>query len=424
MTLVYRGFLLDAFADAPISGQYLAHMEADFAALRAAGLKAIPRFAYTNRVHTAPGTRWPPVPPYGDAPVERVLEHIAQLAPVLRANADVIAVVQAGFIGIWGEWFYTDAFAGQDLDHPSAEDWDRRRQVVERLLSALPPTRMVQVRTPLQKQQVTGRRSPLTRVEAFGGSLAARIGHHNDCFLASDTDYGTYRDPEAEYDFLEADTRYVPVGGETCNPNPPRSECASALAEMARFHWSYLNSGYHRGVLDSWRIGGCMAQVERRLGYRLSLKAARFAPSARPGGTWRLELELANEGFAAPFLPRRAEVVLRHRVSDRQYRADLGVDLRQLLPGAPHPLGLDLGLPADMEPGRYAASLHLADPDPALAARPEYAVRLANAGVWEPASGHNRLGFDVDVLERAAWLPHGADAVLRESPPPTGTRAR
>ncbi|MFH1566554.1 MAG: DUF4832 domain-containing protein, partial [Gemmatimonadota bacterium] len=199
---------------------------------------------------------------------------------------------------------------------------------------------------------------------------------------------------------------------------------ASAVAEMARLHWSFLNSGYHRGVLESWRRGGCMEEVERRLGYRLSLVAARFAPRARRGGTWRLELGLENEGFAAPFLLRRAAVLLRHRDSGREYRADLGIDLRQLLPGEAHVQRPDLGLPADMEPGRYAAFLHLPDPDPGLAARPEYAVRLANAGAWEAATGYNRLGLEVEVREGRGWLPHRPDTQLQESPAPGHTGDR
>ena len=34
----------------------------------------------------------------------------------------------------------------------------------------------------------------LTDAEAFSGTDAARIGFHNDCFLSSPNDYGTYDD--------------------------------------------------------------------------------------------------------------------------------------------------------------------------------------------------------------------------------------
>jgi hypothetical protein len=50
-----------------------------------------------------------------------------------------------------------------------------------------------------------------------------------------------------------------------------------------------------------------------------------------------------------------------------------------------------------MPVGVYGAYLHLSDPDPGLASRPEYAVLLAAAGVWEAETGYNSLDFEVTV---------------------------
>ena len=41
--------------------------------------------------------------PYGDATREWMLRHIEQLSPIFSEYEDVIDVVQAGFIGVWGE---------------------------------------------------------------------------------------------------------------------------------------------------------------------------------------------------------------------------------------------------------------------------------------------------------------------------------
>ena len=46
---------------------------------------------------------------------------------------------------------------------------------------------MIALRTPRQKTDLYGA-TPLTAAEAFTGSPRARIGAHNDCFLASITD--------------------------------------------------------------------------------------------------------------------------------------------------------------------------------------------------------------------------------------------
>ena len=116
---------------------------------------------------------------------------------------------------------------------------------------------------------------------------------------ASDSDFGTY-DPPAEKDYGVADSAFVPVGGETCAVNPPRSECPSALAELTLHHWTYLNIGYNTKVLDSWRDGGCFDQIACRLGYRLALRELKWAAKAAPGGPLPVSLTLVNDGFAAP----------------------------------------------------------------------------------------------------------------------------
>jgi hypothetical protein len=35
---------------------------------------------------------------------ERVLKHVAQLGPTMQRNADAVYVLEAGFVGCWGEW--------------------------------------------------------------------------------------------------------------------------------------------------------------------------------------------------------------------------------------------------------------------------------------------------------------------------------
>lgn len=55
---------------------------------------------------------------------------------------------------------------------------------------------------------------PLAEASAFDGSDAARVGHHNDCFLASDDDWGTYEDPIDDWKaFIAQEGRFTPVGG-------------------------------------------------------------------------------------------------------------------------------------------------------------------------------------------------------------------
>jgi hypothetical protein len=50
-----------------------------------------------------------------------------------------------------------------------------------------------------------------------------------------------------------------------------------------------------------------------------------------------------------------------------------------------------------LAPGEYDILLHLPDTAPSLRDRPEYAIRFANPGVWEPATGLNRLAETATV---------------------------
>ncbi len=367
ITLVMCVFYLAEYKAAPIAQSSLDRLRRQFAAARAAGVKLVLRFAYTA---SDAGD---------DAPKDRVLGHLDQLAPYLSGNADVIGVVQAGFVGAWGEWYYTRNFGNAGA--VTAADWANRKAVVDKLLSVLPATRAVQLRTPKIKR---------TLYSGGGG----RLGHHNDCFLASPDDFGTYENPSVEYPYLEGETRAVPMGGETCAPNAPRSDCPTATAEMSRFHWTYLNTDYHQGVLQSWAAQGCLADVTNRLGYRFTLRDGSYPATAARGSGLAVRIGLTNDGYAAAVNPRGVALVLRNTATRAVVRIPLDADPRTWLPGA-HTVAQTVSVPSSLPPGTYALLLELADP--ALPDRPEYSVQTANTGLWEAATGLNDLRHVVSV---------------------------
>ena len=90
VTLVLRMYYLNEFRDRPIDAARLGLMAKDFEAMREAGVKCLLRFAYNEKIGEA------------DAPIEMVLGHMEQLEPVLKKNADVIAVGAGGVRGFVG----------------------------------------------------------------------------------------------------------------------------------------------------------------------------------------------------------------------------------------------------------------------------------------------------------------------------------
>jgi hypothetical protein len=371
VTLVYRVFYLDGLVDQDaVDQRFLVSVAADLQAARAAGVKLVVRFAYS-----ADSSR--------DAPPARAVAHIRQLAPVLNAASDIVFVLQAGFVGRWGEWYYSDSYTA-DPSRPwelTDADWAGRDRVLDALLDSTSPDIWVQVRYPAVKQRLLAADDP----------RAARVGVHNDCFLASDTDMGTLNSA-AERAWLAAQSQSLPVGGETCGSNAPRSQWETAVTELARYHWTFLNADYSRDVLDSWGSSGRTAAA-RSLGYRLSLTSATLPGSARPGATVPFELTMTNQGYAAPLSARPVQVVFRSGA--QTVTVPVRLDVRTLTPGTSHTVRVDVPLPT--VPGTWAVSLALPDASPALAGDPAYAIRLANQATWDPATGRNDLGHSITL---------------------------
>jgi hypothetical protein len=389
MSLVRMLYSLAAYRDEAIPAGYLKQIETDFAAARQAGVKLIPRFAYNSGPIGAP-----------DAPLERMLAHIDQLTPVLRANSDVLAFLEAGFAGAWGEWHNsTNGLFTTGTGAPPTVN-ERTRALAEKLLAALPVDRMIALRCPRFKTDLFGE-APLTSEDAFSGTARARTGAINDCFLASPTDSGTFtRRIADEKAFFHQDNLYVPQGGETCSTSAaaqPFIGCANTLKEMAYQRYSTLNIDYNRGVLKGWDSGGCMPEIRRRLGYRYRLVDSRAPETVHAGGALTVTISVVNNGFANLYNPRPLEVVLRHRASGQIHRLRTAEDPRRWLPGEPHTVEFTGGIPAGVAPGAYDVLLHLPDAGAALQGRPEFAVRFANEDVWEPATGMNSLRRHVRI---------------------------
>ncbi|RZJ74218.1 MAG: DUF4832 domain-containing protein, partial [Brevundimonas sp.] len=236
---------------------------------------------------------------------------------------------------------------------------------------------------------------------AWRARPAGRVGFHNDCFLASDTDVGTYDEDPAlrarQRAVMEALGDIAPFGGETCNPADetgarPRTDCADILSEGAGFNLAYLNDHYYRRAFhERWIAQGCMDEVRRRMGYRFTLKAAEVPARASPGGTLSVAVAIDNAGWARPMNARPVQVVLKSAAGQVRRLAVPGVDARDWGPGETA-VGLDVMVPADLTAGTWRMLLALPDADPRLEGDARYAIRFANAD--DAAKGQ---GWDADL---------------------------
>ena len=126
---------------AQLSPDVLGRVTKSFSKLRQNGAKALFRFAYDRGM---PGTH--------EYSAHTILGHIDQLKDVVTGNVDVLYVLQAGFIGSWGEWHSSIANVHANASAVSS--------IVEaELFTLLPADRKMQVRVPVYKLSGALRRS-------------------------------------------------------------------------------------------------------------------------------------------------------------------------------------------------------------------------------------------------------------------------
>ena len=376
-TLVYMGYYPKEYMDGDIAPEFLELMRKNLQVLREGGVKCILRFAYSDSESERP---WDPKP-------EIVQRHIQNIKPVLQEYGDVILVFQAGFVGVWGEWYYTENF----VSNPNTpEKHALRKEVTDAMLAALPSDRQIALRTPMfaRMMYADSYTDTLTVETAHNGTPRSRISAFNDCFGASSNDTGTFSGEQTR-EFWKADTRYVFMGGETCGLSQ-YCTCEASLKDMEDYHWTYLNSAYHGGVLTRWRTDGCMPEIERRLGYRLSLTDVYNDKAAVAGQDFRVVLNIKNSGFSAPINPRGVELVLVDGNGKKTVYEQKDVDPRYWFAGETVTLDRIIKIPADAT-GECTLYLNIPDPKPTLHDNPMFSIRLANENVWDEETGFNKV---------------------------------
>ncbi len=424
LTMVQWYYYLDQWIDQPISAEGLARLQAGFDLLRAHGYKAVLRFAYQKHMTVADGA-------VIEANEEWLMHHVDQLAPLLAANVDVIGVLQAGFVGAWGEWHSSPN--GHHTNHPFLS------RLVTRLLEVLPPERHIHVRVPKYKRwvmenQPAGWTGLLTAAGAYQNTASARIGYKNDGFMAGPTHGGTW--PEAplqgqpgnpEFDQVTLESPWLFNDGELFYADQAGPvDGLEALTTLRLHHYTTLSLSHSYSeregapyTVDRWlsepldpeRVTAAKlphspeyfrdifgAPVERtvfeylrdHLGYRLELTSATYPTRAARGQALPVSIDLVNRGFATLHNPREVVFCL-VGPDNRVWEFPVSVSPRDWQPYAPgdpeytpltHTVSTTLQLPADLPAGWYRLGLWLPDGSGRLRARADYAVRLANGDTF------------------------------------------
>jgi hypothetical protein len=367
---------LDSYRSRALPQSFLDTLNARFAQGRAAGVKFVVHPTYNTDSSGA------------DAPISLVLQHIAQLKPVLARNADVIPFMKAGFIGAWGEWH--SSRNGLDSD-------TNRAAIKNALLANTPATTIVYFTQPKD----FAKWYPNNPTSA----AAARVGFANMCYMANDTDAHRFTgltDPMRNY--VKTMNRGSGFGGETCDnvshTYQRRLTCTQALSEGAAYNLTWLNRGYAPVFINSWKSGGCHPAIGRSMGYRLQLDRVSHSTVASKGTTTTITVSLRNVGWARLFSKRPLVVTLRHKTTGATI-ARSGGNLSSVAAGATAQIAVSASIPSGAAAGDYEVQIGAPDVWSTTAGDPRFAVRFANANsgtqAWNSATGRFTSGTTLRV---------------------------
>lgn len=389
-TLVY----LNKYLTTSISTDTLTNLTQTFTNMRSSGTKAWLRFSYNQ---TGTDTL--------DAQLSQVLIHINQLKPILSANADVIALMDCGFVGAWGEWSISTNYGS--LFSITTEQWSAREAIITALLDALPTDRTIQLRTPAFKQHFLGSNfTPMTTASAWTSTNQARLGHSNDAFLSSDgtngsdqNTYGVLQSVTSDRSYVVAESYFVSHAGETDHYDPAsltNTSCTTGDFEMEKHHFTLLGDAYQPDVLDQWSSGGCLTDIRRKLGYRFQLRSSVMTSTATVGASFNVQLHIDNKGYAGPINPRTAYIVfVKDSNSASVHEVALASNPRSWVNSVTVAEAVSL---AGMDAGTYNTYLWMPDAYASIRSKPEYAIRMANQNMWDSTNGRNALNQPVTLV--------------------------
>lgn len=322
---------------------------------------------------------------------QTILRHIEQLKSVYEKNEDIIFVVEAGYLGSYGEWH----------DGKYDKDKEKRNQVVNKLLKCIPESIQISLRKPSFIEDYIGNNQTVKKINAFSNDEIARLGLHNDGYLASETDLGTYNKSEREESLLwqGKQTLYTLFGGECQNKDSIYTNLNNAIVDMEKRHCTYMNKTYDREVKEKWKKEiytnknsvyqgeNGYKYIENHLGYRLVIRDVNMICTKRK---INIGINIENVGFGNIIRKKQLGFFLKNE--NNQYYIESDIDIRKQLNEKMYELTIAEELPKNVKIGEYEVYLKIEEPYESLKNNNYYSIKLANNNVWNENLGANYIG--------------------------------
>lgn len=184
VSLVQFYVYLTEYCKKPLDDQAFRQLNDYLQALRARGLRAVLRFAYEYETDRKTGPT-----------SHRIHGHLKQIEQWFHDNdalvRETVAVVQAGMIGVWGEWH-------------TARFWHNPKKTLLKICDAVPAYLPIQVRMQVFKDKIQN--TP----------QAARVGYHDDFLVGAYFKWNTPADApgSAAFKSFSEESRFTYNDGE------------------------------------------------------------------------------------------------------------------------------------------------------------------------------------------------------------------
>ncbi len=353
-----------------------------FSIMREHGYKVIFRVVYDSKGQKNPEPEF-----------NIILSQIEDLRGVYTTNEDIIFVVEAGYLGSYGEWH----------DGKYDKNITNKNQIIKKLLEVVPEKIQINLRKPMFITDYIGSKNTITEINAYSNEEIARLGLHNDGYLASETDLGTFEKNEREENlrWQSEQTKYTAFGGEVQNKNSSYNDLNNAIKDMFNRHCNYLNRTYDNEVKEKWAntkyngddkkyIGQTgMTYIKNHLGYRLLLKEVDIKGN-KTNESANTSITMNNIGFGNIVVPKKVSLIYKNEKNS--YEIETDIDIRKKSQNNMYNLQIDTKLPYNMEEGNYEVYLKIGEIYDTLKSNSNYYIKLVNKGIWNEEIYANYIG--------------------------------
>lgn len=353
-----------------------------------------------------------------------IIEHLQQLGEVYTQYKDVIAYVELGTYGPWGEMHTSKCCTTENVN-----------DALDALLEATPEDIKIGVRTPNYVAGWLGiknnnaefdvKSDVFKKAVAAKGAAAYRVGMFNDGYLGSGSDLGTYGSISRTNGvaWLGEFANYTLYGGEVVADATgsgsvigPYNSVDYISVEGFQTHTSYLNIRWNNNVIAGWKNEVYQKEgdeyngqsgfkyVEDHLGYRLVLRDSKLT-DAVPGGNLSLYLQIENVGFANIINSKKASVILKNESGQTYEIACPGINPNKIVSGQNNNLETAISLPTDIALGTWNVYLRFSKYGDYTTDSNYQCIRFANdEQYWDETVGANYIGV-MNIVEKLPETP-------------------